>query len=412
MDRHLPLTFPCLLVLALALLTAAGSAPSAVAAPPGVKLGVLTDLSGVYSEGTGTGSIEAVRMAAEDCLAAQCRGMQIDIVSADHQNKSDIALSIAREWVDRQDVDVLIDMSNAAIQLAVAPFVAEKNRAALFAGGTARLSGDACQPAHLVQWMWDTYAQVGGVARRLTRPGTRWFLVAADYAFGRQFEVDARALVGAAGGEVIGVARHPFPSSDMSAYLLQAQSSGADIIALANAGADTVNAIKTAAGFGIGRADSGQRLVALFLGDSDVKGIGLAAAEGTILSNGFYWDFDAGTRRFSERFFARHGAMPSQIHAGLYSATLHYLKAVAAAGSKDPETVMRRMRKIPIEDDVVRNARLRPDGRMVHDWYVWQVKRPEESHGPWDLFRLLDTVPGEQAFRPLDAGGCPRLLAP
>ena len=383
-----------------------------------VKLGVLTDLSGVYSDATGTGSVLAVRMAAEDCLAAECRGMQVEVVEADHQNKPDVALAIARDWIDAHGVDALADMSNAAIQLAIAPLVREKDRVALFAGGTARLTGDACSPANLVQWMWDTYAQVVGVARPLTRPGTRWFLVTADYALGRQFEADAAAIVGAAGGRVVGSVRHPFPSTDLSAVLLQAQASGADIVALANAGADTVNAIKTASEFGVGQVGAAgggparQRLVALYLSVLDVKGLGLAAAAGTVLSEGFYWDLDEGTRRFSERFMSRHGAMPSQIQAGLYSATLHYLKAVATAQTRDAQAVVREMHRLPIRDDVVREARLRPDGRMVHDWYVFQVKRPEESRGLWDLYALLDTVPGDQAFRPLEAGGCPRLLAP
>ncbi len=250
----------------------------------------------------------------------------------------------------------------------------------------------------------------GGVGRRLTTPGTRWFLLTADYAFGHQFEADALGIIPPAGGVVAGSVRHPFPSTDLSAYLLQAQASGADIVALANAGADTVNSIKTAAEFGIGRKGGRQRLVAFYLSVLDIKGLGLPAAGGTLLSEGFYWDIDDGTRRFAERFRARHGAMPSQNQAGLYSATLHYLKSVAAEGGKDPEAVMRRMRRVPIQDDVVRNARLRPDGRMVHDWYVFEVKQPAESRGPWDLYRLVDTVPGDQAFRSLDAGGCPRLL--
>jgi branched-chain amino acid transport system substrate-binding protein len=384
--------------------------PAARAAdPPYVKLGVLTDMAGVYSDATGAGSVIAVQMAAEDCLAAECRGMTVDVVSADHQNKPDVALAIARRWVDQDGVDALVDMSNAAIQLAAAPFAAEKHRVALFVGGTACLTGDACQPAYIVQWMWDTYAQVAGVARRLTQPGTTWFLVAADYAFGHQFEADAKTLVEAAGGRVLGSARHPFPSTDLSAYILQAQSSGADVVALANAGADTVNAIKTAQQLGLG-ADGRQRLVALYLSVLDVHGLGLQAAAGTVLSEGFYWDLDDGTRRFAQRFLARHGAMPSQIQAGLYSATLHYLRAVAAEGSTAAEPVIQRMHAMPIHDDVVRHARLRSDGRMVHDWYVFQVKTPAESHGPWDLYRLLDTVPSDEAFRPESAGGCPRLL--
>lgn len=419
--RGHPVPFGLLVVLAVAVLCAVARPARADWTGGAIKLGVLTDLSGVYSDLTGTGAVLAVRMAVEDCLAAECRGMRIDVVQADHQNKPDVALATARTWVDTQGVDALVDMSNAAIQLAIAPFVREKDRVALIAGGTARLSGDACSPAHLVQWMWDTYVQVGGVAARLTRPGTKWFLVTADYAFGHQFEADAKALVGAAGGQVVGSARHPFPSTDLSAFLLQAQASGADVVALANAGSDTVNAIKTAAEFGIGRQQGSggeaqgrpaQRLVALYLSVLDVKGLGLEAAGGTVLSEGFYWDLDEGTRRFSGRFLARHGAVPSQVQAGLYSETLHYLKAAASAGTREAQAVVREMHRLPIRDDVVRNARLRPDGRMVHDWYVFRVKRPEESRGPWDLYALLDTVPGDQAFRPLEAGGCPRLLQP
>ena len=392
---------------ALAVLLTVGGA-AATQAETAVKLGVLTDLSGVYSDATGAGSVLATRMAVEDCLLAECRGMTVEVIAADHQNKPDVALAIAREWVDTGHVDALVDMSNAAIQLAIAPFVAQKDRVALFAGGTARLSGDACQPEHIVQWMWDTYAQVGGVARRLTRPGTTWFLVTADYAFGAQFEADAKAIIGAAGGRVLGSARHPFPSSDLSSPLLQAQASGADIVALANAGADTVSAIKQAHEFGVGTG--AQRLVAFYLSVLDVKGLGLPAAAGTVLTEGFYWDIDDGTRAFSRRFLARHGAMPSQIQAGLYSAVRHYLKAVAASRSTDARTAIRTMHALPISDEVVRHPELRPDGRMVHDFYVFGVKPPEQSHGPWDLYALLDTIPGADAFRPVAAGGCPRLL--
>lgn len=400
---------------ALAILLTAGGGPAVraeTAMTLGVKLGVLADLSGVYSDATGAGSVLATRMAIEDCLLAECRGMPVEVVAADHQNKPDVALAIAREWVDTGHVDALVDMSNAAIQLAIAPFVAQKDRVALFAGGTARLSGDACQPEHIVQWMWDTYAQVGGVARRLTRPGTTWFLVTADYAFGTQFEADAKTIVGAAGGRVLGSARHPFPSSDLSSFILQAQASGADIVALANAGADTVNAIKQAHEFGVGThvGAGAQQLVAFYLSVLDVKGLGLPAAAGTVLTEGFYWDIDDGTRAFSRRFLARQGAMPSQIQAGLYSAVRHYLKAVAASRSTDARTVIRRMHELPISDEVVRHAELRPDGRMVHDFYVFQVKQPEQSHDAWDLYALLDTIPGAEAFRPVAAGSCPRLL--
>ncbi len=375
-----------------------------------IKIGVLSDVSGVYSDATGVGSAVAARLAVEDCLKAECRGMTIDVIQADHQNKADTALAIARNWIDTQGVDVLTDMSNASIQLAMPSFVRDKDRVALFLGGTARLSGDACMPSHVVQWMWDTYAQVGGVAKRLTQPGTTWFLVTADYAFGHQFEADAKVLVGAAGGTVIGSARHPFPSTDLSAFLLQAQASGADVVALANAGGDTLNAIKAAGEFGMAEPGSKQKLVALYIAEPDVKALGLKTAAGLLLSAGFYWDIDDGTRRFANRFFAKHGAMPSQIQAGIYSATLHYLKSVAAAQTKDAQTVIRMMHRLPIEDDVVRHPALRADGRMVHDWYLFQVKRGDQSKGPWDLYSLTDTVPGEQAFRSIADGQCPRLL--
>ena len=375
-----------------------------------IKIGVLSDVSGAYSDATGVGSALAARMAVEDCLAADCRGMTIEVIQADHQNKADTALAIARNWIDTQGVDVLTDMSNASIQLAMPSFVREKDRIALFLGGTARLSGDACQPSHVVQWMWDTYVQVGGVAKRLTKPGTKWFLVTADYAFGHQFEADAKVLVTGAGGTVIGSARHPFPGTDFSAFMLQAQSSGADIVALANAGTDTVNAIKTAGEFGMAQPGGTQKLVSLYLSVLDVKGLGLQTAGGLLLSEGFYWDIDDGTRRFANRFLAKQGAMPSQIQAGIYSATLHYLKSAAHAQSKDAQTVMRTMHSLPIQDDVVRNPVLRADGRMVHDWYLFQVKRPSESRGPWDLYHLIDTVPGDQAFRSIADGQCPRLL--
>ncbi len=404
-------------LLAALLVSLTMGAPIAHAAWPDgeIRLGVLTDLSGIYSDATGTGSVAAVKLAVEDCLAGPCHGMTIDVLQADHQNKPDIALAIARQWIDRDGVDALIDMSNAAIQLAVPPLARAKNRVALFAGGTARLSGDACEPAHIVQWMWDTYAQVAGVARRLTKPGTTWHLVTADYAFGHQFEADAKDIVTAAGGQVLGSTRHPFPSTDLTAFMLRAQASGADIVALANAGSDTLNGIKAAGEFGVGLGDAargGQKLVAFYLSVLDVKALGLPAAAGLVLTEGFYWDLDEGTRRFAHRFEARVGRMPSQIQASLYSETLHYLKAAASIRSREATAVIRAMHALPIEDDVVRNARLRRDGRMVHDYYVFQVKTPSASTGPWDLYRLLDTIPGDQAFRPADPALCPRMLAP
>jgi branched-chain amino acid transport system substrate-binding protein len=375
----------------------------------GIKIGVLTDMSGVYSDITGKGSVVAARMAVEDCLKAECAGLKVEIVSADHQNKADIASAIAREWIDRDGVDVLTDMSNASIQLAIPPLLREKNRVGLFPGGTARLTGDACQPGHIVQWMWDTYVQVAGVANQLTRPGTKWYLVTADYALGHQLEADTKTLVAAKGGSVLGSVRHAFPATDLSSQILTAGGSGADIVALANAGGDTVAGIRTARDFGLMRGQ--QKLVSFFLTVMDVRSLGLDTAQGTVLTEGFYWDLDEGTRAFSARFEAQNGTKPSAIHAGIYSSVRHYLKAAAAAGSDAPAPVLAKMREIPIVDEVVRNARLRPDGRMVHDFYVFTVKSPGESRGPWDLYRPLATIPGDAAFRPIEAGGCPALPA-
>jgi len=394
---------------ALAITTALlGALPAAAETSDGaVKIGVLTDMSGVYSDITGKGSITAARMAVEDCLKAECAGMKIEVVSADHQNKADVGSAIAREWIDRQGVDVLADMSNASLQLAIPPLLKDKNRVGLFPGGTARLTGDACQPDHVVQWMWDTYVQVAGIANHLTKPGTKWYLVTADYALGHQLEADAKTLVTAKGGTYVGSIRHAFPAVDLSSQLLTAQGSGADLIALANAGGDTVAGIKTARDFGIGQDK--QKLVAFFLTAMDVKSVGLASAQGTILTEGFYWNIDERTRAFSERFKAAHGAVPSAIQAGVYSSVRHYLKAVVAAKSDEAKTVIAKMRELPIEDEVVRNAKLREDGRMVHDFYVFQVKKPAESKGEWDLYDLVATIPGDQAFRPLAQSACPAI---
>ncbi|HEV7327428.1 MAG TPA: ABC transporter substrate-binding protein [Bosea sp. (in: a-proteobacteria)] len=394
---------------ALAIATALlGTLPAAAEISDGaVKIGVLTDMSGVYSDITGKGSITAARMAVEDCLKAECQGMKIEVVSADHQNKADVGSAIAREWIDRQGIDVLADMSNASLQLAIPPLLKDKNRVGLFPGGTARLTGDACQPDHVVQWMWDTYVQVAGIANHLTKPGTKWYLVTADYALGHQLEADAKTLVTAKGGTYVGSVRHAFPAVDLSSQLLTAQGSGANLIALANAGGDTVAGIKTARDFGIGQDK--QKLVAFFLTAMDVKSVGLASAQGTILTEGFYWDIDERTRAFSERFKAAHGAVPSAIQAGVYSSVRHYLKAVAAAKSDEAKTVIAKMREVPIEDEVVRNAKLREDGRMVHDFYVFQVKKPAESKGEWDLYDLVATIPGDQAFRPLAQSACPAI---
>lgn len=389
---------------ALLVLSHAGSA-SAEISDGVVRIGVLADMSGVYSSIAGKGAVIATRMAVEDCLKAECAGMRIEVLQADHQNKADVALAIVREWTDQAGVDAFADMGNASIQLAVPTLLRDKNRVGLFPGGTARLTGDACMPSHIVQWMWDTYGQVAGVANQLTRPGTKWFLVTADYAFGHQFEADAKTLVAARGGTVIGSARHPFPATDLSSQFVTAQASGADVIALANAGGDTVNSIKAAHDFGI--LGSKQQVAAFFLTAMDVRGIGLEAAQGTVLTEAFYWNLDDRTRAFSERFRALNGTVPAPSHAGNYSAVLHYLKAVAAAKSDEARTVIAKMHELPVQDDVVRNATLRADGRLLHDTYVFRVKKPAESKGEWDVYDLVGTIPADQAFRPLSQSACP-----
>ena len=372
-----------------------------------IKIGVMTDMSGVYSDITGKGSIVAAQMAVDDCLQAECKGLTVEIVSADHQNKPDVGLSIARSWMDREGVDAMTDLANASMQLALPTLLKEKNRIGLFPSGTARLTGDACMPSHIVNWMWDTYVQVAGVTNALTKPGTKWYLITADYAFGAQMEVDAKALVAAKGGNVVGSIRHPFPATDLSSQLLAAQGSGADFIALANAGGDTINGIKAAREFGI--TQSRQQLAAFFLTVMDVRSVGLETAQGMLLTEGFYWDVDDRTRRFSQRFKALHGAMPSTNQAGVYSVVRHYLKAVAAARTDEAGAVMAKMHEVPIDDDVMRNGRLREDGRMVHDFYVFRVKKPAESKGDWDFYETLATIPGDQAFRPLSQSTCPAI---
>ncbi len=394
---------------ATALLVLGQAAPAAAEISDGVvRIGVLTDMSGVYSDLSGKGSVLGARMAVEDCLKAECAGMKIEVLSADHLNKADVALGIARQWIDEQGVDVIADMGNASIQLAIPTLLRDKNRVGLFPGGTARLTGDRCMPSHIVHWMWDTYGQVAGVANQLTQPGTRWFLITADYAFGHQFEADAKTLVTAKGGTVIGSARHPFPATDLSSQFLTAQSSGADVIALANAGGDTLNSLKAARDFGIMQGP--QKLTAFFLTALDVHSVGLETAQGTIVTEAFYWNLDDRTRAFAERFRARHPTMPSASHAGVYSSVLHYLKAVAATGSDEAKTVIAKMHELPVDDATVRNATLREDGRLAHDAYVFQVKKPAESKGEWDVYNLVATIPASQASRPLSESTCSAVM--
>jgi branched-chain amino acid transport system substrate-binding protein len=381
------------------------------AAPPAktVKLGVITDMSGSLSAQSGRGSVIAAQMAIDDCLARECAGMTIELVSADHQNKPDIAVGIVRKWIDVDGVDAVTDIIQAAVQLAIQNLMKEKNHIALFPGGTARLANEDCAPQTSVLWMWDTYGQAVGITRPLATPDSSWFFVAADYAFGNSLIADATGLVQRAGGRVVGSVRHPFNATgDFASFLLQAQNSGASVVAIGSTGGDLINMLKQAREFGMGK-DS-QKLASFVLTLPDVAALGLDITQGITVNEAFYWNLDAQTREFGKRFLARYEkAMPSTIQAGVYSVTLHYLKSVAAAGTTDTAAVMKKMHELPISDATVRNATLRPDGRMVHDSYLFRVKSPAESKEPFDFYELKATIPAKDAFRPLQDSACPAL---
>jgi len=375
-----------------------------------VKLGVLTDETGVFSSLSGEGSIEATRMAVED-FGGKAAGKPIEIIHADHQNKTDIGAAIARRWFDVDGVDVIIDVPNSAIVLAVQELAKEKNRVLLVStAGTADLTGKACSPVG-VHWTWDTYAFAASSAKSIVqRGGDSWFFLTADFAFGHAMQRDATRFIEAAGGKVVGGVSHPLNNADFASFLLQAQSSRAKVVALANGGTDMTNSIKQAAEFGI--PQGGQRLAALAAFITDVHAVGLAGAQGLLLTTSFYWDRTEESRQWSKRFFARRGVMPTQTQAGVYSAVTHYLKAVDALGSDEAKAVVAKMRDMPIHDFFADRGFIRLDGRMVHDMYLVQVKKPEESRNPWDYYKILQTIPGEEAFRPMDDGGCPLLAKP
>jgi branched-chain amino acid transport system substrate-binding protein len=370
-----------------------------------VKIGVLNDQSGLYADLGGPGSVVAARMAIEDAGGAVL-GKPVDLVVADHQNKADIGAAIARQWFDAEKVDMVIGIDNSAVALAVEQLAAERNRIAIAgAVGSTAFTGKACTPTE-ASWIYDSYALTTSLARSVVAEGRdTWFFLTVDYAFGHSLEADATSAVLAAGGKVLGSVRHPLNTSDFSSYLLQAQASGAKVVALANGGGDMVNAIKQANEFGITRG--GQSVVALLVFISDIHSIGLQNAQGLKFATAFYWDRDEESRAWSKRFFARHRAMPTQAQASVYSAIRHYLKAVAAAGIDEAKAVMAKMREIPVDDFYVKNGRLREDGRLIHDMYFAQVKKPSESKEPWDDYNILGVIPGATAFRSLEDGGCP-----
>ncbi len=370
-----------------------------------VKLGVLTDMSSVYSSGTGIGSVYAVQMAVAD-FGGKVRGKPIEVVYADHQNKPDVGSGIARNWYDNEKVDAIMDVPTSSIALAVQQITREKNRIFLISGGgSSDLTGTACSP-NTAHWTYDTYALSNVTARALVKSGfDSWFFLTADYAFGHALERDASDVVTKAGGKVLGAAPHPLNTSDFSSYLLRAQASKAKVVALANAGGDTTNAIKQAEEFGL--VKGGQKIAALLLEVVDVHAIGRKAAEGLVLAEAFYWDMNDETRAFSKRFYEKAGHMPTMIQAGNYSAAMHYLKAIDAVGTDEAMKVMAQMKATPVNDFFAKNGRIREDGRMIHDMYLFEVKSAAESKGEWDLYKTLATVPAAEAFRPLSEGGCP-----
>ena len=392
-------------LLTLAAVLAAGAPALAQISDEVVKIGVLTDMSSLYADATGKGSLTAVEMAVAD-YGGTVAGKPIVVVSGDHQNKPDTGVAIARNWFDTDKVDVIMDVPTSSVALAVQALVRDKNKLFINSGGgSSDLTGVACSP-NFVHWTYDTYAlsNVAGKAM-VARGDDSWFFVTADYAFGQALERDASAIVKKNGGKVAGAVRHPLNSADFSSFLLQAQASKAKVVALANAGGDTTNAIKQAGEFGL--TASGQKLIALLLEISDAHLIGLQQGQGLILTDAFYWDLDDDTRAFSKRFFDKIGRMPTMIQAGLYSATMHYLKAIEAVKTDDSMKVIAQMKATPIHDFFARDGRIREDGRMVHDMYLFEIKKPSESKGEWDLYKQIAKVSGDDAFRPMNEGNCP-----
>ena len=371
-----------------------------------VRVGVLTDLSGTYSDLAGQGSVEAAKLAIED-FGGKVAGLPIDIVSADHQNKGDIASAIARKWYDNDGVDAIFDLVTSATGIAVREVSKEKGKIDVNSGaGSTALTNEKCSPTGF-HWAYDTYALANGTGNAVVKQGgDTWFFLTADYTFGQNLQAQTERVIKANGGKVLGSVKHPFPNADFSSFLLQAQGSGAKIIGLANAGSDTINSIKQAKEFGI--TQGGQQLAGLLVFISDVHSLGLDVAQKMLLTTGFYWDADDQTRAFAKRFAARmNGRMPTMVHAGVYSSVRHYLKAVEAAKTDDGLKVSDKMRELPIADFFAKNGKLRADGRMVHDMYLVQVKSPADSKAPWDYYKILRTIPGDEAFQPLADSACP-----
>jgi len=371
-----------------------------------VRIGLLLDMSSLYADLTGEGSATAARMAIED-FGRSVLGAPIELVYADHQNKAELAAAKAREWYDADHVDVLADVAASATALAALEVARQKNRIIMFNGpGATRLSNENCSPVS-VHYTYDTYAMAVGTGRGVLKTGgDTWFFVTADYAFGHTLEKDTTEVITAEGGRVLGSVRHPLNAADLSSFLLQAQNSKAKVIGLANAGGDTINSIKTANEFGISKT---QKVAGLLVFINDIHALGLPVAKGMLLTEAFYWDMNPETRAWSRRYFERMKKMPNMIQAGTYSSVTHYLRAVRAAGTDDAAAVMAQMKATPINDFFVKNGRIREDGRMLREMYVFEVKQPDESTYPWDYYKLKATIPAEQAFLPAARSVCPLL---
>ena len=387
-----------------AVLAVAASQAALAQSKPPLKLGGILDMSGLYADITGAGSETAAKMAAED-FGGEVLGRKIEILAADHLNKADLAANIARDMLDNQGVEMIYDVAASATALAAGEIAKARNKIVFFNGpGSIRLSNEACGP-YTVHYVFDTFAQANVTGLAAVRQGLdSWFFITVDYAFGHDLEKDTVNVVQRSGGKVLGNVRHPLNSSDFSSYLLQAQASKAKVIGLANAGGDTINTIKQAAEFGIMKA--GQKLSPLLVFVTDIDSIGLETAQGLLLSEAFYWDLNDETRAFSKRFMQRVGRVPSAAQAGVYSSVSHYLKAVKAAGTTDSAAVMKIMKETPINDMFAKPGRIREAGRMVHDMYLFEVKKPSESKGRWDDYKLIATIPGNEAFQSLELSRC------
>ena len=397
-------------LIAIAVATALTTATSLISAQQGklsddvVKIGVLTDMSGVYADYGGPGAVTAAKMAVED-FGGKMFGKNIEVVNADHQNKPDIAKSVTQQWFDRDKVDMTVENLNSAVALTVQALGKEKNKITIVTGAaSSRITNEDCAPDTGIHYLMDTIALSNVVGKAIVKDGgNSWFFLTADYAFGHSLEKDTGEVVKAAGGKVMGAVRHPLSTGDFSSFLLQAQSSGAKVVGLANAGGDTVNSIKAASEFGLTKK---QNLAALLMLISDVHAVGLNTAQGLYLTEGWYWNMNDESRKWASRFEATMKRKPNSNHASVYSSTLHYLNAVKAAGTDDTAAVMKKMRETPINDMFAKGGKLREDGRMVHDMYLFQVKSPAESKGPWDYYNLKGTVKGEDAFQSVAAGKC------